>query len=471
VLGTGLGIGADYSIAESPYARGIFVGERRVPSDVSPATWLDARRDEVASRRAILRTDGETLEVPFSELGIDIDIEATLAAAEQIGHRGSLRDRILETHSVRRGLVDVPIVYRVSEPRATAALESIAAKIQRDPSDARIDLANRRKIKEVVGRSVDVAASLQAIHRARLDQDYAVIDLVIAPVRPRVTIEDLAQVDVSKTYSSFETTFHTFGTGVGRTVNIQKAAALIDGTILPPGYTMSFNELVGKRSLERGFTWAPEIQGDELTTGIGGGTCQVSSTLFGAALFGALDIVERRSHSRPSSYTKMGLDATVAFEAVDLKIKNPLSFPIMIHAYVSLPKGKPGAPKDGKVRVELLGGDPVADVTYAYGVGSSEDFVRRITVKSFLQPGKRIRRQKGSRGYAVTSVVTINYKDGRTEERKFFSGYRPAPEVFWVAPGYDEAELPPLPAHAKGVEGRLADSSAYNDGNDSYGAF
>jgi hypothetical protein len=74
-----------------------------------------------------------------------------------------------------------------------------------------------------------------------------------------------------------------------------------------------------------------------------------------------------------------------------------------------------------------------------------------------------MRKQKGSRGYDVTGIATIRWKDGRTEQRTFFSGYRPAPEVYWVAPGYDESELPPLPEHAKGVEGRIADGRAHDD--------
>ena len=83
---------------------------------------------------------------------------------------------------------------------------------------------------------------------------------------------------------------------------------------------------------------------------------------------------------------------------------------------------------------------------------TTEDFTRRIYVKDSLKPGTLIRHQKGSRGYDVTSVVTLNYFDGRVEERSYFSGYRPAPEVLWVAPGYDEGALPPMPEHAKGVE-------------------
>lgn len=224
-----------------------------------------------------------------------------------------------------------------------------------------------------------------------------------------------------------------------------------------PGQVFSFNEKVGPRSADNGFVMAPEIQGDELVTGFGGGTCQVSSTLHAAALYGALEVLERQNHSRPSSYTMPGMDATVAYPIVDLKIKNSLPFPVMIHAFL---------PKPTAIRVEILGGDPVAKVTYAYGVGHVEDFVRRIKVVGYYPAGRVYRKQKGTRGMDVTSVVTLSYLTGRVEERRYFSGYRPSPEVLWVAPGYKEQDLPPLPEHAKGVEGQTA--TARNDADDVY---
>ena len=162
------------------------------------------------------------------------------------------------------------------------------------------------------------------------------------------------------------------------------------------------------------------IQGDELKDGYGGGTCQVSSTLHVAALFATLEVVERQSHSRPSSYTQVGLDATVSFPLADLKLRNVLPYPIMIHAFL---------PRPSAVRVEILGGKPIAKVEYTYGVANPEDYDRRVEVKSSLRPGQRVLHQKGIRGFDVTSLVRIHYFDGRTEERHYFSGYRPAPKM------------------------------------------
>lgn len=450
-LGVGGGIGLNEALPRKPYVEGLWVGGEQIPPASDVGAWVDRRRQEVLDRRVVLHFGESFEEITYADLGVDLDISETLRGAAAVGHTGSLVDRIKQAREAKRGNIELPLVYRVNDAKAREVLERIAQNVKEEPVDATMDLKRRTKTPDKPGSELDVGLSIETLRGATFDPVNGVhIHLSTRILRAKVTTKDLVDVDVTKVLSAHETTFATYGVGVGRSANIARAAEELDGTVLAPGETMSFNEVVGARTLERGFTWAPEIQGDELTTGIGGGTCQASSTLFNAAVFGALEIVERQSHSRPSSYAKLGLDATVVYGKVDLRIKNPLPFPIMIHAFL---------PKPGVVRVEILGGDPLAEVTYKYGVGHVENFERRITVKKHLKPGTRIRRQKGSRGMDISSVVTVVWKDGRTVQRTYFSGYRPAPEVYWISPDYDEAELPPLPKHATGVEGRIYDDT------------
>ncbi|MDI3289327.1 VanW family protein [Polyangium sp. 15x6] len=448
-VAAGLGLGAYRYGPRSPVVEGLFLGEQRVPDEGSPASWLARRQLDALGWEVRFHHDSEIVETTLGAVGVEIDVQASLDRAGEVGHTGSLVRRMREARLARRGQVFVPLSFWIDEAKARRFLESIASRFAVAPVDAVLDLENKRRIEDVPGRELDIDATLAEM-RAASFEDGVVIPLVTRRVPAKVTALDLAQVDVTKVVSSFETSFSLFGSGAGRAVNIRNAARKIDGIVLPPGVGFSFNDRVGARTRENGFTLAPEIQGDELTDGIGGGTCQLSSTLHGAAVYGGLEVLHRQGHSRASSYTKLGLDATVSFPIVDLKLKNPYPFPVMIHAYF---------PQPNKVRVEVLGGEPVAKVEYGYGVGQSYDFVRRITVKSHLPPGKRIHRQKGVRGYDVTSTLRISYVDGRVEERRWFSGYRPSPEVYWVAPGYDEANLPPLPDHAKGIEGRLSEDA------------
>lgn len=448
-LGASVGVGAHVALPEEPLVRGLLIGDRFVPQAGSTADWLAARRDAAQGRVVRFRHGDTIIDATLKEAGVEIDVAATLERAAAVGHRGPLFQQLREAREARAGKIDVPLVWHIHEERARALMARIGEAIYEPPVDARLDITNHQKVPDVVGKSLDVEASLEALRMAS-HEDEEVIDLVVRRVQAKVLIEDLAAVAIEKVLYAYETTFTTWGTGAGRAVNIRNAASKIDGIVLSPGAVFSFNDAVGPRTKDRGFTLAPEIQGDELQPGYGGGTCQVSSTLHVAALFGALEIVDRQSHSKPSSYTQLGLDATVSFPLVDLKIKNTLSFPIMIHAYL---------PKPTSVRVEILGGDPVAKVEYGYGVANKADFLRRIVVKPYFEAGRRVLHQRGSRGVEVTSLVRVRYHDGRVEERHYFSGYRPFPEIYWVAPGYDEAELPPLPEHAKGVEGRQASTS------------
>ncbi len=449
-VGVGGGIAAHRYVPRAPLVRGVDVGGKRMPDRGSPAPFLASIAEGVRARRVRFVHGEQGFDATLGEVGVDVDVAATYAAAAQIGHRGSVSRRVRESEAARRGGVDVALVFTFDAAKARAHLVTIAPALARAPVDASLDLGARTKRPDVDGAELDVDASVANLERSPHGDEDAV-DLVTRPLRARVTIDDLVKVDVERVVSAYETTFVTWGVGVGRSVNIRTAAGRLDGTVLQPGDSFSFNDRVGPRTQERGFALAPEIQGDELTTGYGGGTCQVSSTLHAAALFGALEIVERQAHSRPSAYTQMGLDATVSYPLADLRLRNSLPHPVLIHAFL---------PKPTAIRVEILGGEPLAKVEYRYGVANVEDFVRRIKVKPGLAPGKRIRHQKGSRGFDVTSFATIRWADGRVDERHWFSGYRPAPEVFWVAPGTAEEDLPPLPEHAKGVEGKVAAADA-----------
>ncbi|MBK9265866.1 MAG: VanW family protein [Polyangiaceae bacterium] len=441
--------GAGYHYApRSPVVQGLYIGERRVPDEGSPVAWLSDRQRDVLTWGVRLHHDGEIIDASFAHLGIEIDIKETLERASEVGHTGSFVRRYRDAARARRGEVDVPLVFFVDEKKARAFLETIAPKFYRAPVDAVLDIENKRKVEDEPGRELDIDACIDEL-RAAPFEDGVPIRLVTRRVAAKVTSSQLAQVDVTRIVASFDTTFTTWGSGAGRSVNIRNAARKIDGIVIPVGGMFSFNDRVGPRTRENGFTLAPEIQGDELTDGYGGGTCQLSSTLHAAAVFGGLRILRRQNHSRASSYVKLGLDATVHYPLVDLQIENALPYDVMIHAYL---------PEPGRVRVEILGGDPIAKVEYAYGVGQTYDFVRRITVKPHLPSGKRIHRQKGVPGFDVTSTVRMTYNDGRVEERRWFSGYRPSPEVYWVSEGYDETLLPALPQRAKGIEGRLAEN-------------
>lgn len=120
---------------------------------------------------------------------------------------------------------------------------------------------------------------------------------------------------------------------VGRSWNIDRAARRLDGALLAPGQVLSFNQRVGPRGLQEAFRPAPELLDGDRVEGIGGGVCQVASTLYAAALDAGLVVESRAAHSRASGYIPTGRDATVSYESgIDLKLRNDLPFPILVRS-------------------------------------------------------------------------------------------------------------------------------------------
>lgn len=419
---------------------GTYVGGRLQPEGKQLRVWLEERRTQLLARPVYLEIEGEVFEQRLGALGVEVDVGQTLARVREHAEQGSISERIYRVVSAKRGEQEIPLVWSFDERKLEVALKDLAPQVMRDPVDARLDLVGHQKIHDTPGRALDVPQTIQRITAGQEFGEYQILELKGKPIQPTVTLDMLADIDVSKVLAEFQTKFA--GTGEGRAVNIKRGAELLNGVVIAPGQTLSFNDRVGDRTLARGFTWAPVILDDELTPGVGGGTCQVASTLHAAAVYGALDVVDRRSHSRPSGYAPMGLDATVVYGEVDLKIRNPYDSPIIVHAFVPTP---------GFLKVELLGRD-APKVEYKYGVSRAYDFYRRITTKPWIQSGKRLMRQRGRKGYDVVSWVKITRPDGTQAERSYNSSYRPVPEVFWVGPGYDLDELPELPEGAKDVQ-------------------
>jgi len=207
----------------------------------------------------------------------------------------------------------------------------------------------------------------------------------------------------------------------------------MDGVVLMPGETVSFNANVGARSVDNGFALAPEIYKGEIRDGVGGGTCQVSGTLHAAALFGGLDVVERISHSRPSGYIRMGLDATVVYPTINFRFKNTFDFPIVLHETVA----------NGTVRAEILGQERKLTVSYFRRIDEVIPFdeVERKTPK--LPEGARVIAQRGIPGFRTASSRVV--RDGAYATReKWSDSYPPTTQIIHVGSGPKDDSYKPV---------------------------
>jgi vancomycin resistance protein YoaR len=156
---------------------------------------------------------------------------------------------------------------------------------------------------------------------------------VTAP--PEETPKDLEEPEdpiepVEETLSAFYTKI--VDSSKARLKNIQLANEALNKAIVQSGDIFSFNDVVGPRTADRGYQEAPIIIDEEKEMGIGGGVCQVSTTLYNAVLAGGLEIIERHQHSAEVGYIELGRDATVSYGGYDLKFKNTLPYPIKFQA-------------------------------------------------------------------------------------------------------------------------------------------
>ena len=236
----------------------------------------------------------------------------------------------------------------------------------------------------------------------------------------------------------------------GRVKNIKLAASQIDGYTIQPGAVFSFNDVVGIRTTKRGYVTAPVLLQGRRTDDLGGGVCQVSSTLHAAAVEAGLVIVERLPHSLVPKYIDPGYDATVAFPAsceikdgpcrkLDLKIKNPFDHPVTIKAIVTDQVSVQGEPElKSHLNILLLGADPHFKVeikrqTEAMGRGGR----RWVRSGKILSPDYVKVVQRADKGYFVRCAAIYVENDRVAKEYRWFSRYPPVDEVWevgWARP-------------------------------------
>lgn len=217
-----------------------------------------------------------------------------------------------------------------------------------------------------------------------------------------------------------------------RASNVQLAAEAIDGKRIAAGATFSFNDAVGERTAAFGFARATVLRDGMLAEGTGGGACQVASTLHAAALLAGLDVAQRVPHSRPSAYIRVGLDATVAYPKIDLKLVNPTADEVILGARAA----------NGSVEIAIRG-SARRDVTLVTEVLDHTAVPRAFEPDPKVGPDEARRVAFGIPGLKVRRVRTMTLDDGTPRHDVRVDSYPPVPEILRVAPGFDPARLAP----------------------------
>ncbi|WP_406946064.1 VanW family protein [Halobacillus sp. SY10] len=218
----------------------------------------------------------------------------------------------------------------VNQEKTTQLVEQLEGKIYREPVPAKIGKAEEI-IPGKAGRKVDQQKFTEDFYHYLHSTGKATIHVPTIPAHPRVDGELLATIR-TKQIGQYVTYFNK--NNKERSHNIRLAAEALDSHVVFPGEVFSFNKVVGKRTVEKGYKRAPVIVKGEVTEGIGGGICQLSSTLFNSVDLAGVEIMERYSHSKRVPYVPEGRDATVSWYGPDFTFKNQYNQPLLIRSKV-----------------------------------------------------------------------------------------------------------------------------------------
>lgn len=204
-------------------------------------------------------------------------------------------------------------------------LEAVASEVCRNPENASLDPENGYEVTEsVTGVDFD-REQAERLLEASEEGSTVTVDLIFT--EPEITAQKLRERLFADELAEYTT---RVAGNENYITNVRLAAERCDGAVLLPGDVFSFNETVGEQNAETGFKKASATRGTEVIQAYGGGICQVSSTLFAAALYAGLEIPERWCHTYVCTYMDPGLDAAVAWDVLDFKIANDEEYPVKL---------------------------------------------------------------------------------------------------------------------------------------------
>ena len=436
--------GFDAVFCQNVYVDGIHLGGMTQEQAIAAVTSKAQQRNDAWSVK--LTYQGQVVtELTASQLGMTVDVYEQLRQAWAQGHTGTAQQRL----AAMEALEETPYqAYSALPSGDTSVVDNVLSelrnKVYRAPQNAALLAFDPQKTshpftfqEEVVGRTLDTDPIKTQIYQMVSTMESGSIEIEPTAIQPQVTVADLQK---QVTLRASASTTISYKSEEGRTNNIRRAFQLISGTILQPGQTFSFNNLVGERSIENGFYEADEYAYQKITRGVGGGVCQASSTVYQAAVAAGMQITKREQHSLAVNYTELGLDATVFWSRnrkIDFAFKNTSEGPVYIAASVQT---DPNNRKQWIAKVSIYGMD-MGNVSYKLEAATTEVLKPAEETKyvkdkkqeyvTYVDEEKLV--QKAEEGYVIDSWC-VKYVDGVETERThmYTDRYEPKQKTIYV---------------------------------------
>ena len=321
----------------------------------------------------------DILTITRGKEGIAIDTESLLNKVKE-----NLNDINIQENDIT-----IPVVHKVPEE---INIDKIHEEVYKEVQDAYYTKDPFTIYPEVEGVDFDVEAA-KALIASEVKDEYQ-IQLIIT--KPKVTVSQIGSEAFPDRLSNFTTRYDA--SAKDRTTNLVIACQKLNGKVIMPGETFSYNKTLGKRTAAAGYKNAAVYENGQVVDGIGGGICQISSTLYNAVLMANLEIVERRNHQFVTSYLPAGRDATVVYGAIDFKFKNTRQYPIRLSA----------SAKNGIATISIYGIKEENEYTFSFNTKTiaSIPFGTKYVEDASLPAGTEKVQQNGVNGLKTETYIT-----------------------------------------------------------------
>ncbi|WAM33139.1 VanW family protein [Caldicellulosiruptor morganii] len=408
-------------IYKGVYIENVHVGglTKKEAYELLESTFLEPLKN----KKIEVKVGDKSYQLNYSSLNIQMNIVQAIEQAYSIGRKGDIFARFREIKRTYEHPVVIRLRFEYDEGKLKEFVDDLFDRYYQSPVNATIKKAGDRFVitPEKIGRKLDYSGLLNKLKEMVKNQQEGEIEAKFIQITPRITKSMLSKI--KEIIGSFTTRFDA--SNRPRSENIRVAAKKINGNLVMPGEVFSLSKAIGPVTVENGFKIAKVIVNNEFVDGVGGGLCQIATTLYNAVLLAQLKVVERVPHSALISYVPPGRDATIASGSIDFKFKNTTSAPVYIESYAS----------QNTVTVNLYGENSHKNEVVKF----ESEILERVPYKKIykndpnLPKGVQKLSNKPQDGLKVKTYMLV-YENGRLKEKKLLSidYYKPVNAIILV---------------------------------------
>ncbi|TGE34024.1 VanW family protein [Desulfosporosinus sp. Sb-LF] len=359
---------------------------------------IDKETQRLMNQSVKLNVGQKSPEIRLEDLGLTVTSDLALQEAYDISRKGSFRNKVVTKMAAAKGM-NFDLSQKWDDKKLKEKLNQTLNEFVKPAVDASFDVTNQNTMtikSEHVGSVFDSEALSSQIKAINIYKPASEIKVEFKEQLPNLTAVQLEDQKITGLLASYTTRFDP--SQIARSENVRIAAKALDMAVVKPGDTLSFNQIVGERTVDGGYKDAYIIVNGQFVPGLAGGICQVSSTLYNTGLLANLAVTQRSNHDLAISYVPLGQDATVAYPDLDLKFNNNTGGYLLVRSKSSA----------NSVTIELYGKvKPGQEVFITNTTESIIPAEEQRLVDETLTHGVSIVKQHGQPGSIVKSIRTV----------------------------------------------------------------